>query len=223
MKGLLLNGLKFNRILSSLRGLPQAKPDYSFSYGVDNPNTGDSHGHSETRDGSTVTGEYTVMEPDGVLRRVQYTADPKNGFRASVRFVRPDGESSSHEHGYHGGKHNHSDDGQDDGGGQDHGDDGHDHGDGQNYGGGHGRPSYIPSPPSQLSDYESDDNGPYAHPPPPPSSTFRFDFDGFNNNIINDNIGDDEGDYETDSGSPFFKFPSSSSSIYKTTETGNIL
>lgn len=221
-------------------GIPQAKPDYSFSYGVDNPNTGDSHGHSETRDGSTVTGEYTVMEPDGVLRRVQYTADPKNGFRASVRFVRPDGESSSHEHGYHGGKHNHSD-GQDHGGGQDHGDDGHDHsdvhdhgdgqdhgdgedhGDGQDHGSGYGRPSYLSSPPFQLSDYESDDNGPYAHPPPP-SSTFHFDFDGFNNNnnIVNDNIGNDEGDYETDSGPSFFKFPSSSSSIYRATETGNI-
>lgn len=221
-----------------MAGLLQAKPNYSFSYGVDNPNTGDSHGHSETRDGSTVTGEYTVMEPDGVLRRVQYTADPKNGFRASVRFVQPDGESSSHKHGYHGDKHNHSD-GQDHGGGQDHHDDDRqnhsdeqDHGDGQEHGdeqehddgqdhdGGHDRPSYTSSPSSQLSDYEFDGNGPYAHPPPPPS-TYHFDFDEFNNNVIDNNI-DDEGDYENDSRPSIFKFPSSSSSIYKAAETGNI-
>lgn len=67
---------------------------------MENPNTGDSHGHSETRDGSTVTGEYSVMEPDGILRRVLYTADPKNGFRASIRFVRPDGEEINRDHGY---------------------------------------------------------------------------------------------------------------------------
>lgn len=68
---------------------------------MDDPKKGHSHGHSETRDGSQVTGEYTVMEPDGVLRRVQYTADAENGFRASVQYVQPNGEmSDGQNHGF---------------------------------------------------------------------------------------------------------------------------
>lgn len=188
---------------------------------MDNPNTGESHGHSETRDGSTVKGEYTVMEPDGVLRRVQYTADPKNGFRALVRFVRPDGESSSHEHGYHGGGHDHGDehnhgDGQDHGSGQDH-SGGQDHGGGQDHDGGHDRPQYTLSSLSQLSNYESDGDA-----PPSPPSEFHFDFDRYNNNnnIISSNNVDVDDDYENESGPSFFKFPSASGSIYKATQTG---
>lgn len=171
---------------------PQAKPDYSFAYGVDNPNTGDSHGHSETRDGSTVTGEYTVMEPDGVLRRVQYTADPKNGFRASVRYVWPDGgESSGHDqhHGYRGGERDGSPPSQ-------------------------GSAAYRPE------EDDDDDDGPYAsqHPstasPPPP---FVFDFGDDQNDRFNGDFND--GDYvDDDRGPSRFKFPSSD---HKTYETGN--
>ncbi|VVC29057.1 Insect cuticle protein,Chitin-binding type R&R consensus [Cinara cedri] len=155
------------------------KPYYTFAYGVDDPKTGHSHGHSETRDGSKVTGEYTVMEPDGVLRRVQYTADSKNGFRASVRYVRPDGETSrGQDHGYVG---YHSDNNDDD--------------DEDRSPGQHQQQQQHPS-----SDYESPADGdhdePYPLPPPsPPKSLSSFDFGAFNS--INN---DDVGDYNDDDG-----------------------
>lgn len=148
---------------------------------MDNPNTGDSHGHSETREGSKVTGEYSVMEPDGVLRRVLYSADPKNGFRASVRYVRPDGESSGHDHGYYG----------------------HDQG-----------INSSPPPPSQLSEYESNDDEPYESPLSPQSLHY-----GYNNEYNNNN----NGDYEEEGGPSSFKFPtaSSPSPFFKTANSGN--
>ena len=42
--------------------------------------------HKEIRDGDTVRGEYNVIEPDGTLRTVRYTADAKNGFQATVHY-----------------------------------------------------------------------------------------------------------------------------------------
>lgn len=69
--------------------LPQAKPDYSFSYGVEDPLTGNSQNHKETRDGDVVKGQYTVLDPDGTTRTVTYTADPQNGFQATVHHSAP--------------------------------------------------------------------------------------------------------------------------------------
>lgn len=60
---------------------PQAKPDYHYAYGVDDPHTGNLQNHKETRDGDVVQGEYSLVEPDGSIRLVRYTADPKNGFQ----------------------------------------------------------------------------------------------------------------------------------------------
>lgn len=64
----------------------QAKPDYSFAYGVEDPETGNAQNHKEIRDGDTVRGEYNLIEPDGTLRTVRYTADSKNGFQATVHY-----------------------------------------------------------------------------------------------------------------------------------------
>lgn len=36
-----------------------------FGYDVHDPNTGDVKSHSEKRDGHTVHGSYTVLDPDG--------------------------------------------------------------------------------------------------------------------------------------------------------------
>jgi hypothetical protein len=67
-----------------------AKPDYNlYSYGVQDPETGNAQTHRETRDGDEVVGEYKVLQADGVLRIVKYTADAKNGFRATIRYVNP--------------------------------------------------------------------------------------------------------------------------------------
>lgn len=60
-------------------------PQYSYSYGVHDPTSGDVKAHTETREGDVVSGSYTVMEADGSVRIVDYTADPLRGFNAVVR------------------------------------------------------------------------------------------------------------------------------------------
>lgn len=59
-------------------------PQYSFAYDVQDGLTGDSKTQQETRDGDVVQGSYSVVDPDGTKRTVQYTADPHNGFNAVV-------------------------------------------------------------------------------------------------------------------------------------------
>lgn len=62
----------------------QAPPKYEFSYGVTDHKTGDIKYQKETRNGDVVQGEYSLIEPDGTIRTVKYTADKKNGFNAVV-------------------------------------------------------------------------------------------------------------------------------------------
>lgn len=57
---------------------------YSYSYDVQDPATGDSKSQSETRYGDVVRGSYSLIEPDGTRRVVEYTADPLTGFNAIV-------------------------------------------------------------------------------------------------------------------------------------------
>ncbi|XP_044762468.1 larval cuticle protein A2B-like [Coccinella septempunctata] len=59
-------------------------PQYSYGYDVKDGLTGDSKSQHETRDGDVVQGQYSVVDPDGTLRTVDYTADPVNGFNAVV-------------------------------------------------------------------------------------------------------------------------------------------
>ncbi|KAG8248545.1 hypothetical protein J6590_036902 [Homalodisca vitripennis] len=59
-------------------------PQYQFAYSVQDPLTGDAKSQEESRDGDFVKGSYSLVEPDGALRTVQYTADPVNGFNAVV-------------------------------------------------------------------------------------------------------------------------------------------
>lgn len=58
---------------------------YAFAYQVDDRVTGDSKSHEETRQGDVVKGRYSLVEPDGSRRTVDYTADPTNGFNAYVQ------------------------------------------------------------------------------------------------------------------------------------------
>lgn len=60
-------------------------PKYSFAYDVQDALTGDSKTHVENRDGDVVRGQYSLNEPDGTRRIVDYTADSVNGFNAVVR------------------------------------------------------------------------------------------------------------------------------------------
>lgn len=41
--------------------------------------TGDAKSQSETRSGDVVQGSYSLIEPDGTRRVVEYTADPVQG------------------------------------------------------------------------------------------------------------------------------------------------
>jgi hypothetical protein len=66
-----------------------AYPKYSFNYGVIDGYTGDSKSAWEERDGDTVKGEYSVVEADGSIRTVSYTADDHNGFNAVVTRSEP--------------------------------------------------------------------------------------------------------------------------------------
>lgn len=59
-------------------------PQYQFAYSVQDPVTGDAKSQEETRDGDVVRGSYSLVEPDGSLRTVTYTADPVSGFNAVV-------------------------------------------------------------------------------------------------------------------------------------------
>ncbi|KAL4710574.1 hypothetical protein ACJJTC_008976 [Scirpophaga incertulas] len=72
------------------------KPSYSFSYGVSDSRTGDVKTVWEAKDGDTVKGQYSVLQPDGSTRTVEYSAGPGKGFTAIVNnedtrnFVEPD-------------------------------------------------------------------------------------------------------------------------------------
>lgn len=57
----------------------QAPAKYEFSYSVEDPHTGDHKSHHESREGDVVRGEYSLLQPDGSIRKVEYTADDHNG------------------------------------------------------------------------------------------------------------------------------------------------
>ncbi|KAM3962322.1 cuticle protein 7-like [Aphomia sociella] len=59
-------------------------PRYTFNYGVTDGHTGDQKSQWESRDGDVVKGQYSLVEPDGTIRTVDYSADDHNGFNAVV-------------------------------------------------------------------------------------------------------------------------------------------
>lgn len=63
---------------------PEAPAHYDFGYAVHDPLTGDSKSQVETRRGDVVQGSYSLVDPDGTKRTVNYAADPHNGFNAVV-------------------------------------------------------------------------------------------------------------------------------------------
>ncbi|CAH0726176.1 unnamed protein product, partial [Brenthis ino] len=85
---------KFAVILAALAAvahssaMPVLKVDEdssSFSYDVADPISGDYKSQVESRIGGVVRGQYSLVEPDGTQRIVDYTADDVNGFNAVVR------------------------------------------------------------------------------------------------------------------------------------------
>ncbi|XP_055529729.1 uncharacterized protein LOC129721315 [Wyeomyia smithii] len=75
-----------------------AHPSYSFSYGVKDLHSGDVKSQWETRDDGIVKGHYSVVEPDGSIREVDYTADSKTGFNAVVKTHGPNAHPIHEEH-----------------------------------------------------------------------------------------------------------------------------
>ncbi|XP_057339617.1 adult-specific cuticular protein ACP-20-like isoform X2 [Microplitis mediator] len=62
-------------------------PRQAFNYGVNDPYTGDVKSQEEVRVGDVVKGSYSINEPDGTIRVVEYTADDHNGFNAVVKKI----------------------------------------------------------------------------------------------------------------------------------------
>ncbi|XP_039293350.1 cuticle protein 7 [Nilaparvata lugens] len=63
---------------------PHEPAHYTFEYKVHDPHTHDVKSQHETRSGDDVKGFYSLVEPDGSIREVHYTADKHNGFNAVV-------------------------------------------------------------------------------------------------------------------------------------------
>lgn len=67
----------------------QDHPRYAFNYAVNDPITKDNKAQWETRDGDAVKGSYSLVEPDGTLRVVDYAANDHTGFNAVVKKIGP--------------------------------------------------------------------------------------------------------------------------------------
>jgi len=80
-----------------------AYPAYKFSYGVADKVTGDQKSAYEVRDGDVTKGSYSLVQPDGVLRTVNYISTPVGGFQAQVINKGVAGHPAIYGHGHHGG------------------------------------------------------------------------------------------------------------------------
>ncbi|XP_044761199.1 cuticle protein-like [Coccinella septempunctata] len=76
---------KFIVLVACLAFANAGNPQYEFGYDVQDGLTGDSKNQFETRSGDFVRGQYSLNDPDGTRRIVDYVADPINGFNANVR------------------------------------------------------------------------------------------------------------------------------------------
>lgn len=71
-------------VIARAANLDDAYPQYQYAYNVNDVLTGDNKAQEEIRDGDVVKGYYSLVEADGSVRRVNYYADPLNGFNAVV-------------------------------------------------------------------------------------------------------------------------------------------
>ena len=66
---------------------PEKPANYEFKYEVNEPKTGDIKQQFEKAVDGVIKGQYWLIEPDGSKRVVDYTADDKNGFQATVKVI----------------------------------------------------------------------------------------------------------------------------------------
>ncbi|XP_044742611.1 gamma-gliadin-like isoform X2 [Chrysoperla carnea] len=62
----------------------EPNPSYQFGFDVKDDLYTNYQNRKEQRDGDKITGSYSVVDSDGFIRTVTYTADPKEGFKAEV-------------------------------------------------------------------------------------------------------------------------------------------
>ncbi|KAF9802595.1 hypothetical protein SFRURICE_013782 [Spodoptera frugiperda] len=62
----------------------QPHPSYQFGFDVNDDQYTNYQNRKEQRDGDVIKGSYSVVDSDGFVRTVTYTADPKEGFKAEV-------------------------------------------------------------------------------------------------------------------------------------------
>lgn len=74
-------------LLLELSFLKQAPANYKFGYAVKDLHTGDDKQAWESRHGDQVKGSYSLVEPDGTKRIVDYTSDKIHGFNAVVKKI----------------------------------------------------------------------------------------------------------------------------------------
>lgn len=72
---------------STTRDPHHTPPHFDFAYSVHDSHTGDIKSQQETRRRDRVVGSYSVVDPDGFKRTVDYTSDHHNGFNAVVHRV----------------------------------------------------------------------------------------------------------------------------------------
>jgi outer membrane biosynthesis protein TonB len=62
----------------------QPNPSYQFGFDVKDDEFTNYQNRKEQREGNVIKGSYSVVDADGFIRTVSYTADPKEGFKAEV-------------------------------------------------------------------------------------------------------------------------------------------
>lgn len=62
----------------------QDQASYQFGFDVKDDEFTNYQNRQESRDGGIIKGSYSVVDSDGFIRTVKYTADPKEGFKAEV-------------------------------------------------------------------------------------------------------------------------------------------
>lgn len=62
----------------------QLNASYQFGFDVKDDEFTNYQNRQESRDNGVIKGSYSVVDSDGFIRTVKYTADPKEGFKAEV-------------------------------------------------------------------------------------------------------------------------------------------
>ncbi|XP_018323700.1 adult-specific cuticular protein ACP-20-like [Agrilus planipennis] len=85
MNGTVVFALLAATVIVAVSATHHEPAHYHFSYGVHDPHTKDHKSQHEERNGHVVKGAYSLDEPDGTKRIVEYVAGPHTGFQAVVK------------------------------------------------------------------------------------------------------------------------------------------